>query len=83
MASICVPRYIFIDGLNPNFQPGAPIVQHVAQVPLQAIIRPRLNSDPNALGPTLFRVANSLWNVIRRMTRQGVMKISYEIVPVV
>lgn len=51
-----VAGHVFIDALDSYLQPGASVAQHVTEVPLQAVVGPRLDSDPHAFGITALRV---------------------------
>ena len=51
-----VSGHIFEDTLDADLQPGAAVAQHVTEVSLQAVVRPRLNSDSHTLGVTALRV---------------------------
>lgn len=51
-----VPRHVFIDALDADLQTGAAVAQHVAQVPLQTVVRARLYGDAHTLGVAALRV---------------------------
>lgn len=51
-----VTSHVFINTLNSDFQPGAAVVQHVTEVALQAIVRPRLYGDSHTFSVAALRV---------------------------
>lgn len=51
-----VTGHVFVHTLNSYLQPGAAVAQHVAEVPLQAVVGPRLDGDAHALGVAALRV---------------------------
>lgn len=51
-----VAGHVFVHTLDSYLQPGAAVGQHVAEVALQAVVRPRLDGDPHTLGVTALRV---------------------------
>lgn len=53
---VSVSRHVLVDTLDANLQARAAVVQHVAQVPLQAVVWPRLYGDAHTLGVTPLRV---------------------------
>ena len=53
----------FITDLHPDFEPRAPVRQHLPEVPLEAVVGTSLYGDPDALGSTLFGISASLRNL--------------------
>lgn len=53
---VCVAGHVFVHALDSNLQPGAAVAQHVTEVSLQAVVRPRLDGDSHTLGVTALRV---------------------------
>ena len=53
---VCVSGYIFVHTLYPYLQPSAAITQHLAEVLTEAVVRPRLNSNPNTFDTTSFGI---------------------------
>lgn len=51
-----VPGHVLVDALDADLEAGAAVGQHGAEVRLQAVIRPRLDGDPHALGQAPLRV---------------------------
>lgn len=56
----CTPPH-----LQAYLQACAAVAEHVAEVRSQAVVRPRLNGQPDALGATLLAVADGLGNIGR------------------
>ena len=73
MSSVGIPCHVLVDGLDPDFQTGASVWQHVRQVSLQTVVRPGLDGDPDALGHRLLRVTHGFGHGVRRVPRQRVM----------
>lgn len=46
--------------LDPDLEPRAAVVEHVAEVAAQAVVGPRLYGDADALGATPLRVLHRL-----------------------
>lgn len=51
-----ISSHILVDALHSNLQSRASIRQHIAQVTFQAVVRPGLYRDPDALCKATFRV---------------------------
>jgi len=68
---------------RPGFVPGAAVGQHLRQVGGQAVVRARLNGQPDTLRAALFAESYCLSHVGGRMSRQRVVQIPHEIVAVI
>jgi hypothetical protein len=56
VAPVCVSGDILVGALHSNLEAGAAIGEHLAQVGGQAVVGPRLDGQPNALGGRLLAV---------------------------
>ena len=56
VASIRVSGHVFVDRLDADLKSGAAVLQHVAEMPLEAIVRSGLDGDSDALGSALLRI---------------------------
>mmetsp|Transcript_32404 Transcript_32404/g.49570 ORF Transcript_32404/g.49570 Transcript_32404/m.49570 type:complete len:387 (-) Transcript_32404:89-1249(-) len=82
MTSVRVSGDVLENTLNAHFHSGTAVHQHVLDVLLQAVVRSCFNSDTNALGLALFRVDDGLLYRRGRVSGEGIMQVSDEVVTV-
>ena len=54
---------LFVTDLHPDFEPRAPVRQHLPEVPFEAVVRTSLYGDPDALGSTFFGISGNMHNM--------------------
>ena len=67
MASVGVASYVLVDRLHADFEAGAAVGEHVAQVLFQAVVWTRLDRDADAFCFRFFAVFDGFFYAVARV----------------